>query len=79
MCLTIAELPLPPLPPVRLPAASYDARTRPLHVRHDCIAMHAALPDGHLRHHTFLKAVNASDYAIAQFAYLRKLLLVHGR
>ncbi|CAN0518330.1 unnamed protein product, partial [Scytosiphon promiscuus] len=25
------------------------------------------------------QAVNASDYAIAQFAYLRKLLLVHGR
>ncbi|KDO26161.1 hypothetical protein SPRG_08522 [Saprolegnia parasitica CBS 223.65] len=26
-----------------------------------------------------LQAVNASDYAIAQFAYLRNLLLVHGR
>eukprot|EP00903_Cladosiphon_okamuranus_P011458 g10792.t1 len=26
-----------------------------------------------------MQAVNASDYAIAQFAYLRKLLLVHGR
>ncbi|CAN0356758.1 unnamed protein product, partial [Scytosiphon promiscuus] len=26
-----------------------------------------------------MQAVNASDYAVAQFAYLRKLLLVHGR
>ncbi|CAM9108152.1 unnamed protein product [Ectocarpus sp. 8 AP-2014] len=26
-----------------------------------------------------MQAVNSSDYAIAQFAYLRKLLLVHGR
>ena len=26
-----------------------------------------------------MQAVNASDYAIAQFKYLRRLLLLHGR
>lgn len=28
---------------------------------------------------SLLQAVNASDYAISQFSFLRKLLLVHGR
>jgi phospholipid-transporting ATPase len=29
--------------------------------------------------HEGLQAVNASDYAIAQFAFLKRLLLIHGR
>ena len=29
--------------------------------------------------HEGMQAVNASDFAIAQFRFLRRLLLVHGR